>query len=91
MICADDSITMPAPLFAQECGLFVTQFNSGAKRNPSNGFRVFSGRTPRDHFDAGWLIHCDTLETLEAFICGFVEGQKTNEQGNRHHAEHENG
>ena len=60
---------------ALDAGLYVTQFNSGSRYNESNGFRVFKGRTPRDHFDAGWLTHCDTLDGLNAYVAGYIEGR----------------
>lgn len=53
-------------------GLTVTTYNSGTRRHEANGFRVFRGVIERaNHFDQGWITHCESLDTLIAFLNGW--------------------
>jgi hypothetical protein len=67
----------PTSVRAAKFGLSIGQFNSGAKRNPANGFRVFRGGdgTASDYFAGGHIAHLSDLKELEIWLSGYAAGR----------------
>jgi hypothetical protein len=65
------SVLIPTAKRADELGLHIVSFNSGAKKNPENGVRIFRGTYERDFFAGDHLAHYTTAGEVNAFLTGF--------------------
>lgn len=68
----------PIAAEAETLDLAMSNFNSGAKRNPSNGIRFFKSEGAAayvDHFAGNHLVHCNSASEAMAFLIGYKAGR----------------